>query len=318
MKYFFPPLLTTTLTAALLSTSAPSAQAGVIDLSKPVGDSITPTGVYWTFDEGTKGTHDHDAKDHSGNGYDGVLTPGTEGASPTYTEGKFGNGIQIQATSPTLLDPNVFYDGTGQDVSAIDFSGKEFTVGLWLKLNSYNEGASQTIFLVERGNSIFPNSATRRNFFSFRLLKSSNDTWQLNLMIGDGEQESISVSSSTAATGFNAPNDLDWHQFAFSLKPTEGGSLLQFYLDGESLGGEKFIDRQIAAITDDTAKRLRVGERNSSSYQSVFDGTIDDFFMTEGVHTFAIPEPGTTLLLLPVVGLGLLAMNRRTSQRCPR
>lgn len=308
---------------AALSMATPIASAAVIDLTKAVGESITPDGIYWTFDEGTIGTSTTPATDHSSiNGTPGNLQgtlngPKSGNPPPVYAEGKFGNGVHITGTSRDNLDQNVIWDGrtNNLDASQIDMAGKDFTVGIWLKLNSFNAGSIQDVYLMERGIPVFPGaSGTQRNFLSLRLTKGTSDNWVMILLVGDGVHSTVSIESGIS---FRNPNDLEWHHYAFTLQPIEDGkSLVQFYLDGETFGDEKTINIQPAPIlnTEPGQKELRVGERNGSSYYSAFDGVVDDFFMTSGVHTFAIPEP-SSLALLPLVGIGALLARRRCSLR---
>lgn len=299
---------------ALLGISVLPADAAVIDLSKPVDESITPTGVYWKFDEGAAGASTPVATDHSGNGYAGTLTASATGATPVYAAGKFGNGVHIQQTSgatPGNLDPSVYWSNSASGATApgLDFAAAgAFTAGLWLKLDDYKRGLNQTIYLMERGSSVFVNhtpGATQRNFFSFQLNKWAADNWTLTLLLGDGVNPSVSVGMGSGIS-FTQPNDLEWHHFAFSLESTDEGSVVRFYVDGELLGMQT-VDFTLNPLdpTKGSERHLRVGERNASQYLSAFDGVIDDVFITQGAHTFAIPEPSAALLV-PLVGVGLL------------
>lgn len=312
MKFLGVPF--SIVVGAWLGMSVLPVGAAVIDLSKPVGETLTPTGLYWKFDEGAPGAATPVATDHSGNGYDGALTVSATNVTPTYASGKFGNGVHIQRTSgstPGNLDPSVYWSNSasGGEAAGLDFSGTgAFTAGLWLKLDDYDRGANQTIYLIERGSSVFVNTAqgaTQRNFFSFQLNKWTADNWTLSLLVGDGVNPSVSIGMGNGIS-FTNPNDLDWHHFAFSLESGDGGSVVRFYVDGQLLGTQA-VDFTLAALdpTKGSERQVRVGERSASQYLSAFNGVIDDVFITEGAHAFAIPEPSGAMLL-PLAGAGLL------------
>ena len=316
MKLPHLPIAIPLFSGLLLGLSALTAGAAVIDLSKPVSESLTPSGLYWKFDEGAVGQSTPSATDHSGNGYNGTLTPSDTGGLPVRTEGRFGMGVQIDRTSgatPNALDPSVYWGATaaGGNASGLDFAaGGAFTAGLWLKLDAIDTGANQLIYLIERGVFVFRNTtqgATQRNFFSLQMNKWNNDTWTLNLHLGDGINPTVSIGAGKA---FSDPSNLDWHHIGFSLETIEGGSRVRFYLDGNLLG-EGIVDYTMADLiaTNGTERQVRVGERNASSYGSAFNGSVDEVFITSGVHTFMIPEPGS-VALLSLAGLGVVVARK--------
>ncbi len=305
------------LSGLVLGLSGLMAHSAVIDLSKPLSDSLTPSGLYWKFDEGTVDASTPAATDHSGNGYSGTLTPSATGGLPTYAPGRFGNGVNIRRTSgstPGNLDPNVYWEATasGGSAAGLDFAeAGAFTAGLWLKMDDIDTGSNQLIYLIERGPSVFysTNPATRqRNFFSFQLNKWADDSWTINLMLGDGTNPTVTANGGVS---FRNLNDLDWHHLAFSLEETEGGSLVRFFIDGEQLG-QSVVSYTLAALiaANGSERQVRVGERNASAYGSTFNGTVDDVFITSGAHTFMIPEPGS-VALLSLTGLGAAALARK-------
>ena len=70
----------------------------VLGLASTVAEAVDPSLVgYWKFDEGT-GTTAHDS---SGNGLDGTLVGGV-----TWTEGRFGGGIQLDGSSGYVSVPD--------------------------------------------------------------------------------------------------------------------------------------------------------------------------------------------------------------------
>lgn len=73
---------------------------------------------YWDFNEGSGGT----AFDKSGNNYDGTLNN-----SPTWTQGKYGGGLEFDGTS----NRSVSIGGTS--AANFEFNNESFTVSAWVK-----------------------------------------------------------------------------------------------------------------------------------------------------------------------------------------
>lgn len=282
--------------------------ATLIDLSKPVSESIpTPTGVYWTGNSITTGSPNETTPDGSPNGYNGILLVGngsysqTTGVNRTGTSG-YGNGIRLAttATAPgTLGNPKIQVNlpaGNQLDMVATDFTG-----GVWVNFHSLLSGA-QTVNLMNRG----PWTPSSIGHWGLNLFKDASGNWQMAFQVGNGStaatvQINVPVAM-TIATGV-------WHHFGFSYDYNAAAdNVVTFWMDGVNLGTQA-LNVNIAADTGST-KRFTIGERTTTGYSSVFDGTVDDVFVTTGLYEFqAIPEPGTYALLL--FGAGVLLLIRR-------
>lgn len=73
---------------------------------------------YWDFNEGSGDT----AFDKSGNGYNGTLND-----SPTWTQGKYGGGIEFDGTN------NRSVDITGASASSLELNHESITLSAWVK-----------------------------------------------------------------------------------------------------------------------------------------------------------------------------------------
>lgn len=170
-------------------------------------------------------------------------------------------------------------------------------------------GAFQTIMIMDRGGFNTTAGAGTGHYTLF-LNKSTTENWQLGFQSGDGS------SNSTFNTTFQNWDLQDgaWHHlgFNFAYNPT-GDNGVDLWLDGSVVGtGTVSVDITSGA-NDNTTKRFSAGERATSTFLSKFDGSMDDVFVTTGLHSFqAIPEPGVVSLLL--LGGGLLMM--RSRRRC--
>lgn len=271
-------------------------QGALIDLSKPLSDSISPSGVYWNFNQGTIGDTSTVAQDQTSNGYNGTLYSGN-GNSPVYAPGRFGNGISLVDSSASQQGPRVTWDGGTHsgDNTALDLTSS-FTMGTWVKFNDYNAGSQQKVHVMERGISHFADSSIQRNFVSFYLQKWGVDTWSPTLWLGNGER--VVTLAPIVADRTTAFNDLDWHHVAVTLQTTDSGIEVQFFVDGIALGDAIQSDFILGTVLTNNDRLFTLGERNASSYQGVVNAVFDEAFVTDGAHTFMIPEPADSVAFL--------------------
>jgi len=282
----------------VLGCGAGAQAAPIIDLSNPVSDSIsTITGIYWTGNTITVGSPNDTTPDSSGNGYTGNLLvmggtsiSSTTGVNLAGTSG-YGNGIRLatNATAPGGSgNPEILVNlAVTNNLSMV---GTDFSGGAWLNFSSILSGA-QTVTVMNRG---VWNSAAQGSW-GLNLVKDASGNWQMAFQVGNGslkETEFLSIPTEmTITTGA-------WHHFGFSYDFVDGGNnVVTFWMDGVSLGTADFsID--ITAGTTTGERRFTVGERGSSTYNSVFNGTVDDVFVTTGLYEFqAVPEPGTCAMI---------------------
>lgn len=282
--------------AAFAVTSAPLA-AQVIRIDQPISSSLTPDGIYWDFNGGSIGTNSPGSiTDQSGNGFHGVLQPAqTTAVNPTYAAGRFGTGVSITPSSANPAadrDPNIFWDASTPYTGQLDFVGKSFTGGAWLKLDSVTSPTStQRIYIMERGYS-----GGSQNFFNFRLTRYSsqpNSIWAFHLELGNGTSANTTITSTmNEALAVGALPLGEWNHLGFTYQYGETESVVTFWLNGEQLGDSVLTNYKLAATSQAIHRTFRVGERSVSSYTSYWNGVIDDAFVTSGAYQFtAIPEP---------------------------
>lgn len=265
------------LVAILLPYTASAAD--VIPLSKPVGESIKPNGIYWKFDHGKIGKADpNPTADDSGNGFDGFLLSSESGVWPEYVEGKFGTAIRFRGGHPTENDPRVVWDAKesqASDTSKLDMAEQSFTVGAWVKFDTIKSGESQTFVVFERGFTTGENSA-----WQLAIIKPPNDKWRLRVhlpgLYQDAAGESINFS------------DGEWHHVAFSLQVAGDGSTLFFWFDGVRQQDGLSVNTVISPVAGDNQGRVfTVGERSLHYHFSDADASVDDVFVTTGLYEFS-------------------------------
>jgi len=146
-----PYLLLTLLAAAGIHSAAGAApESTVIDLSKPVSESLKPDVLYWAFDDGSIDFYMPDpVEDLSGNGFSGKLMEGAVHPIPTYSEGKFGTAIRLQGNTPnsetpegklkTFLNPRVTWARKPResvsDPNLLHMKDTSFTAGAWVRID---------------------------------------------------------------------------------------------------------------------------------------------------------------------------------------
>ncbi len=258
----------------------------VIDLTKPVASSIKPDGLYWSFDGGTIDDWMPDPVDDlSGNGYAGYLLAGGKKPQPTYVAGKFGTAIGIQGNTPpetmddgstvTFQNPRITWKTynapAGQDTSQIDMHDKSFTAGVWIKLDKINSGEVQTIRLLHRGQA--------ESVWSLDLRKGEDDLWKLASNMSGFQTAFNSTAQSDAL------NDGQWHHLAFSFRKEDSSGTVVFWIDGVQIGDEVTSEGRLPE-TQPKDRIFTLGESNTGSFPTGFEGALDDLFVTSGVYTF--------------------------------
>lgn len=252
----------------IVSASAADSVEKVIDLNKPVSESLKPNGFYWSFDDGLIGeSQPETVVDLSGNGFDGQISRGTATATPTYAEGVFGTGIYAQGAA--LVKWQIKHKlNNASAPSKLIMKGQPFTGGIWFKMDD-KKAAAHT--LIRRDE----------NTIGWRLMvqrlpgedaDSEGDAWQLNLAYGDSRDRGRSLAI-TSVFG-----DGKWHHIGFSVAPETNGERFTtvFWLDGTIFDIVSFE----ATIPDPDPEQqfLIVGN-------GVW-GLVDDAFVTTGIHTF--------------------------------
>jgi hypothetical protein len=187
-------------------TSASSATTTVNMPSQPVTITATYSALPPTppnqvtalsFSEGSGTT----AADSSGSGHNGTLLNG-----PTWTAGKFDNGVSLDGTNDYVSVANP---------STLNFGTSDFTIALWLKRQA--TGAEHTIF------SKTASTAWTTGGKEFYISASDN-----KLKFGCAGLPELSSTGTIT-------NDGLWHHVAVTFN--DSSNTVTFYIDGAASGG---------------------------------------------------------------------------------
>lgn len=284
-----------------------SAKATVIDLLSPVTSTLTPGILYYNFDATLPNGYTVTNGATTGSTYDGNLTPASFTPAPSLSASMsgFGNAASFLGGPKTNSSVRNQYVNI-LNSSALNFASTSFTLGTWINLDLDSllpVDSSQRIVIFDKG-SVDYSSGADAGGFSFYLdrVTGTTNTWQLKLQTRGGQNIRESIASIAADLGVTE----QWLHLGVSFDATSNSVV--FWLNGAVLANDTGAVTAIASTT----RGAMIGERTVSGYQSVFSGQLDDFFITSGVHTFAIPEPSTIMALLLA---GVLAVLLRTPRR---
>jgi hypothetical protein len=261
----------------------------IIDLTKPVSETLTPDVIYWKFDDGIIGDSMPDpVSDLSGNNLNGALLAGDKKPQPNYVKGKFGTAIHVEGNTPnetdengkmrTFPNPRITWRAAGSDRpddQTLDLAGKSFSGGVWVKFDEILSGERQIVYVFHRG--VPPVS-----HWSFALMKTPTGEWTLNFYVPK------------LAKRIESPNfyldDNDWHHIGFSFEVGEVESTLTFWMDGERLGDPMKTDGSIPPTERINERVFTLGEGNVGNFGNGLVGAFDDAFVTTGVYSFMLPK----------------------------
>ncbi len=295
------------LLAATLAFSA-SLSAATIQLDRQVDEALgyQPDVFHYAMEDRlTGGPEGYTTSDSSPNANHINVWTGN-GNTPTLTTGRFGQGFNFDGTTGTTtneavnkVNPSLYRANS----TSLDLSGKSFTMGLWLKFDAHvAPNYSYNIHLIGKGAQ-----GTNQPGYWFYLSKSSLDgKWGLYFSATDNSGSSTEVSTGLIDMAVSLDS---WHHFGLSYDYDTRRVI--FYFNGTQVG--EAINP--TAIGQSNSSLLYLGERGISGWSGWFDGTMDDAFITQGVHTFSmpapepVPEPAT--LALMATGIGLTMGMRR-------
>jgi hypothetical protein len=229
-------------------------RTGPPDTNPPVLTRLTLTGddpdeliAYYPFDG--------DARDVTGNGYDGTVN------GATLTTDRFGNPSSAYG-----------FDGTDDyiDVTALESAlemQQEGSISLWFKVDDLSEGRALFYFSHDEPESIF---GTR----TFLLMIADG---KLRAMIRDSAINGSYPFFAWDVRGSTVVTEGEWHHVVI----THDGTAPTLYLDNteESLSYEKDYDRTTwLADIDPRLNEAGIGRYSYSGYDPLnyFDGKIDD------------------------------------------
>lgn len=249
--------------------SLPAQDAGkVIDLKKPVGASIKPDVVYWSFDDGIVGESDPlSVTDLSGNSFDAQLAKADVHPIPTYAEGVFGTAIYVQGFPQVTWWKGNKFDAA-PDPSKLIMKNRAFSGGVWFKMDNLKPVAHVLFRSDDNG--------VGWKFTVFKDQEADKDadgtSWYLSLIIGDSRDRARSLAATSAFA------DKKWHHVGFSITPgpEEGEFTAVYWMDGELFDTVTFK----ATVPAENPERRFFAVGNGAW------GVLDDAFVTSGIHTF--------------------------------
>ncbi|MEI6337071.1 MAG: hypothetical protein WCQ57_00640 [Verrucomicrobiota bacterium] len=257
--------------------AAAAEQPAVIDLKKPVLESLRPDGFYWAFDEGIVGTSNpENIEDLSDNGITGLLGGSRESPTPTYADGKFGTAIYLQGAGSIVRWVEGNRTGSPMGLLTSGEKGKAFTAGIWFKMEDTKPV----------GHILMRRDGGARIGWRIALIKAdSKDTetpgssWNLLMEYGD-----YKGNPGTKATT-DAFADGGWHHIGISVAPD--GSAAESADGLTDFTAVYWLDGQLFDTVAFTTKEVDV-EQGSHSIVVGNDawGIADDAFITSGVHSF--------------------------------
>lgn len=306
--------------------------AAIIDLSRPVDESISPNGIYWTYDSASGVAPDQTTPDSSGNGYTGSLVVGLNNGSPVNAP-TLATGVSVPGTSgygdavnviskngtPSYtanMNPSVRFqgsNGTPGSSYAFTMGDTDFTGGTWMYMDdsslNVTSGAYRSMTIMTSGNWF-----TNTPYWTLYLEKTNMNVWNLGFSAGDGTTFN-SGSVATGVTGLNFFTD-EWVHLGFNFD--DSSNTVSFWINGELLATTLSLTNGVGTpgTGADTyvQKTFRVGESVTSAfYNSIgFSGAFDDTFVTTGIHSFAaVPEPSTWALGI-LGGAAVMLLLRRS------
>ena len=258
----------------------------VIDLNKPVIESLKPDGFYWAFDDGIHGEGQPiEVDDLSGNNFVGRIIKVPGKADITYADARFGTGIYAQGLGGMVEWTEKSLHNAASETSKLIMKGQPFTGGVWFKMDDRRPGIHALVRQTEGGSGWRIcvvkeiESGASPDLDKNLGEQTEGDAWQLSLEIGDSRFRAKSPASTAAFA------DGKWHHVGFSLSPGDAvpasagtrDYTVTYWLDGEIF--DTVIFQAEVRDPDPESLSLRAGFR--------VWGLLDDAFVTTGIHTFA-------------------------------
>jgi Concanavalin A-like lectin/glucanases superfamily len=245
-----------------------SVRAAQISLSEPIIASLRPDVLYYSFDE----IDGNRVVDGSGNEGFGELRGGSF-SPPEPIAGvneRFAQALHFRGGPKN--DPggirNPFLMTDGHEKLYLD--GRSFTMGVWVKLD---DDSTQKLEILSKGAS--STVAEQDAGYTWTLDRQEGDAWQMSVQIRDGQ--GLNPTRGTGYVLTITPGV--WYHLGLVVNFDE--RTVAFYFNGVAQAPIN-LPADIGRGQD----VFVVGERRTSSYVSDFRGSMDDLFITEGVHEF--------------------------------
>lgn len=261
----------------LVQSAAGAEQPAVIDLKKPVLESLRPDGFYWAFDDGIVGTSDPKIiEDLSGNGITGLLGGSREVPTPTYADGKFGSAIFLQGVGSIVRWVEGNRTGSPMGLLTSGEKGKAFTAGIWYKMED-TKPVGHILMCRDGGARIGWRIALVKTDSKDK--ETPGSSWKLRMEFGDYKGN----PGTRAAT--DAFADGGWHHVGVSVAPD--GSAAKSADGLTDFTAVYWLDGQLFDTVAFTTKEVDVEQGSHSIVVgSAAMGIADDAFITSGVHSF--------------------------------
>jgi hypothetical protein len=261
----------------LVQAAAGAEQPAVIDLNKPVLESLRPDGFYWAFDDGIIGTSDPKTiEDLSGNGITGLLGGSREVPTPTYADGKFGSAIFLQGVGSIVRWVEGNRTGSPMGLLTSGEKGKAFTAGIWYKMED-TKPVGHTLMCRDGGARIGWRIALVKTDSKDK--ETPGSSWKLRMEFGDYKGN----PGTKAAT--DAFADGGWHHIGISVAPD--GSAAKSADGLADFTAVYWLDGQLFDTVAFTTKEVDVEQGSHSIVVGpAAMGIADDAFITSGVHAF--------------------------------
>lgn len=263
--------------------------SSVISLDKPISGSITPDILYYTFDA------EAGIQNESTNqGHDGKVRAGSFHV-PKPVDGRFGLALYFsgESKSDTSIRNSYVEILQGDELNFDEYPS--FTMGVWLRLNKdlpIVEG--QKIILFDKGGTAYNGSDS--GGFSFYLRRSPGEEesgrWEMIFETRNGQRGAIIKTVPVVLPLANT----EWHHVGVAFDRDNQAVL--FWFNGEEVDispESQKLNMEIAA----TQRGAIIGERQTNGYMSVFQGELDDFFITSGIYKFLPPQTRRSSIQLP-------------------
>ncbi len=272
---FFSGVIVSAL--CLMQSAAGAEQPAVIDLKKPVIESLRPDGFYWAFDDGIVGTSDPKTmEDLSGNGITGLVSGGSKSPTPTYADGKFGTAIFLQGVGSIVRWVEGNRASSPMGLLTSGENGKAFTAGIWFKMED-TKPVGHTLMCRDGGARIGWRIALVKT--DSKDMETPGSSWKLRMEFGDYKGN----PGTRAAT--DAFADGGWHHIGISVAPD--GSAAKSADGLTDFTAVYWLDGQLFDTVAFTTKEVDVEQGSHSIIVGpAAVGIADDAFITSGVHAF--------------------------------
>jgi MSHA biogenesis protein MshQ len=173
-------------------------------------------------------------------------------------QGYIGNGLELSEVAREYAQVDDVVGSWPVENGGLDLDKSDLTISAWIRYVADQESSSS---IVRKGAGS-PDQAG----YWFHYGRGTN---QLRLYVSDGMNPRFTASSSAVP----AINDQEWHYVSVTMLRTPTSDQIDFYLDGESAGGE--ISSVIADSSANGDNEFVIGGRSSMN-ERYWNGALDE------------------------------------------